>query len=298
MDSELLFSAEILQFMQPVDNENDDKEIDSLLLATSETFERNATASTSSPKPVHIPTSHAVLPQSDPGPVPVPYTSPTHSGVRFAQNVTDEEIEHARERAVPAKTVADTKYCIGLFEAWRKHRMETTNSDIPTMTDMTTHEMQYWLTRFVLEVRKKSGEVYPPNSLHHITVGIMRHVRCTGQPGLDFFKNPEFVDFQKSLDAKMKRLQQLGVGSTRKQAETLTEAEEDSLWEKGLLGDHTPQTFWTPLYFIMGTTLPLGVEENTESLGIILARYRWLNILERGHFCVTQRMCPRIVQES
>jgi len=67
MDSELLFSAELLHFMRSVDNEDDDKEIDSLLLAASETFERNATASTSSPKPA---TSRTVLPQSDPGPVP------------------------------------------------------------------------------------------------------------------------------------------------------------------------------------------------------------------------------------
>ena len=80
----------------------------------------------------------------------------------------------------------------------------------------------------------------------------MRHVRCTGQPGLDFFKDPEFVDFRKSLDAEMKRLQQLGVGSTRKQAETLTEAEEDSLWEKGLLGDHTPQTLLDTIIFYNG----------------------------------------------
>ena len=137
MDLELYFSAEILQFMQPIDNENDDKEIDSLLLAASDTLEHNTTASTSSPKLIHISTSHMVLPQSDPGPVPVPYTSPTHSGACFTQLVTDEEIEHMQERAVP---VADTKQCIGLLEAWRKHRMETTNSDIPTIADMTTHE--------------------------------------------------------------------------------------------------------------------------------------------------------------
>ena len=93
MDLELYFSAEILQFMQPIDSENDDKEIDSLLLAASETLEQRETL--------------------------------------------DEEIEHMQERAVP---VADTKQCIGLLEAWRKHGMETTNSDIPTIADMTTHE--------------------------------------------------------------------------------------------------------------------------------------------------------------
>ena len=43
--------------------------------------------------------------------------------------------------------------------------MDTTAVNI--ITDMTKEQMQYWLVRFVLEVRKKCGDVYPPNSLHH-----------------------------------------------------------------------------------------------------------------------------------
>ena len=40
----------------------------------------------------------------------------------------------------------------------------------------------------------------------------------------------------------MKRLQGEGYGSTKRQAEVLTEEEENNLWEKKLLGDYTPQT--------------------------------------------------------
>ena len=112
--------------------------------------------------------------------------------------------------------------------------------------------MQYWLIRFVLEVRKKSGDVYPPNTLHHIVVGIMRHVRWSGEPDIDFFRDPEFANFHGSLDAEMKRLQQQGVGAVKKQAEILTEAEEDTLWVKGLLGDYTPQTLLDTLVFYTG----------------------------------------------
>ena len=54
--------------------------------------------------------------------------------------------------------------------------MDTTAVNIPIITDMTKEQMQIWLVRFVLEVRKKCGDVYPPNSLHHIVVGVMRHV--------------------------------------------------------------------------------------------------------------------------
>ena len=91
---------------------------------------------------------------------------------RFAKPKTDEEIQLAQERAIPVKTVADTKYCIGLFEEWRIYRMYmyTTAVNIPIITDMTKEQMQYWLVRFVLEVLKKCGDVYPPNSLHHIVL--------------------------------------------------------------------------------------------------------------------------------
>ena len=60
-------------------------------------------------------------------------------------------------------------------------------------------------------------------------VGVMRHVRWSGQPNIDFLKDPEFANFRTSLDAEMKRLQQLGVGATKKQAEILTELEEEIL---------------------------------------------------------------------
>ena len=106
MDSKLLFGTQVLQYMQSTDNEDD--EIDCLLLAASESFERNTAASTSSPKPIHMRTSRVPLSHCDPGLVLAPHTSHTHS-CRFAQPLMDEEIELA-------KTVADTKYCIGIFE--------------------------------------------------------------------------------------------------------------------------------------------------------------------------------------
>ena len=53
----------------------------------------------------------------------------------------------------------------------------------------------------------------------------------------------------------MKRLQKQGVGSVRRQAETLSEDEEDSLWAKGLLGDNNPQSLLDTKVFYIGFIL-------------------------------------------
>ncbi len=90
---------------------------------------------------------------------------------------------------------------------------------------MTRPELQHWLTRFILEVRKKDATVYPPNTLHHIWCGLMRHMRWTGKPYFDLFEDEGFTDVRTSLNAEMKTLQGQGIGSKTRQAVVLTESE-------------------------------------------------------------------------
>ena len=44
----------------------------------------------------------------------------------------------------------------------------------------------------------------------------MRYLRFNGHPTIDFFSDDDFVTFKASLDAEMKRIQGLGVGSKKK----------------------------------------------------------------------------------
>ena len=98
-------------------------------------------------------------------------------------------------------------------------------------------------------MRKKDGAEFPPNTLHHIVCGIMRHLRWKSNPSIDFFTDGDFIDFKRSLDAEMKRLQSKGLGSTKRQAEILTRDDEEKLWREGLLGDTTPQQLLDILIF-------------------------------------------------
>ena len=60
----------------------------------------------------------------------------------------------------------------------------------------------------------------------------MREVK----PELDIFKDQGFSEFRRTLDSEMKRLCSLGLGTTVKQAEPITNEEEDRLWTQYKLG--------------------------------------------------------------
>ena len=85
----------------------------------------------------------------------------------------------------------------------------------------------------------------------------MRHLRQNGQPDIDFFKDSTFSEFKSTLDAEMKRLQSKGVGSKKRQAEPLTESEEEKLWETQQLGAHSPQSLVNTIFFMCGVYFAL-----------------------------------------
>ncbi len=109
------------------------------------------------------------------------------------------------------------------------------------------------LTNFIFEVRKKDGREFPPNSIHHIVCGLQRYLRLEAdKPNLDIWKDAAFVNFRRCLDSEMKRLQRFGVGSKVKKAEVISEEAEELLWQKKLLGDHSPQSLVATILYMNG----------------------------------------------
>lgn len=139
----------------------------------------------------------------------------------------------------------DTEYCVQVWKAWRESRNDS-GHDVPPILAMNSDVMAYWLTRFVLEVRRVDGCEYPLNTLHHIVCGLMWHVRTNSNPRIDFFRDND-SSFAANLDAEMKRLQSSSLGSTRRQAEPLTKEEEEMLWKK-ILGDHSSQSLLNTIF--------------------------------------------------
>ena len=231
-----LLSDQLVSFCGDLDTDDD---IDAIFAAAFDILQQSGPASTSI---IHAETTEPT--SSTP-------TANCNVNARFAPPKTDDEIKQLRSKGIPKKTLEDTHYCMKVWEQWCNYARQT-GRDIPPIQTMQQTKLQQCLTSFVLEVRKKNGEEYSPDTLHHLCCGIMRFLRSNGWPSIDLFTDTEFTDFRAVLDSEMKRLQAQGIGTKKKQAEPLTEEQEEILWEKGLLGDATPQTLLDTIVFMNG----------------------------------------------
>ena len=169
---------------------------------------------------------------------------------RFGPIVSQSEISRRHEVSVPLNTRKNSNWALNVWNDWVDYRKKADPTDPPPyLLTMGVTELDKWLSRFVLEVRRKDGKFYPPNSLYQLCCGSLRRVN----PSIDFFKGPEFASFCKTLDAEMKRSKSDPTVDIRpKRAEPISESEEEIQWMKALLGSHSPQVLVDTMVFMSG----------------------------------------------
>ncbi|KAK3731638.1 hypothetical protein QZH41_007308, partial [Actinostola sp. cb2023] len=61
----------------------------------------------------------------------------------------------------------------GLFKEYQWNKVKSLDVEIEGMDDVT---LNYWLSKFVMEVAKESGERYPPKTVYGIIASLKRHL--------------------------------------------------------------------------------------------------------------------------
>ena len=117
------------------------------------------------------------------------------------------------------------------------------NHELDTkLTSMSTEPMNYWLGKFLLEVRTVNSKEYSPDSLYQLCCGLHRNLR-DNRSGLNVFEDAEFTEFCGVLDRQLKALNRTWKYVEKKEAGVITIEMEETLRKNGSLGDHNPQVF-------------------------------------------------------
>ena len=171
------------------------------------------------------------------------------AGCRFS-DVTDDDIDQLIKDGENKNTQKSTKWAVRVFEEWRKTKMNR-GQVIPELKDFSVGDVNDLLGKFVIEVRKKDGDKYPPNTLYLLVCGLLREMRSIGINNMNFLNDSDdrFLRFRKILDAQMKSLTADGYGVNVKQADPITEEQEEILWNSGVFGDRSSETLLYTVFF-------------------------------------------------
>ena len=115
--------------------------------------------------------------------------------------------------------------------------------------------LEYWLQRFILEIRRKDGQPYPGDILIQIASGIQRHLRLTcNYKNLNLFKSDDstFSDFRKLLDARMKDFVSMGIGVKKAPSDPIANDDEVSFWSTGVFNMNTSEGLSNACFYYNG----------------------------------------------
>ena len=94
---------------------------------------------------------------------------------RFADPVSQEEIEIAAQGVVPDNTKCNNEWAANNFAEWAKARTQKSPEEpVPDnlLSCLDEKLLCKWLFRYVMETRQASGKPYPPKSIYALLCGL------------------------------------------------------------------------------------------------------------------------------
>ena len=119
---------------------------------------------------------------------------------------------------IPKKTQDQTKWSLTVWREWTEQRrgrlIEKAELEYPLATNfgaMTPEERNFWLVKFVVEVRRVDGKEYPANILYQLCCGLACSLK-SDCPTIKLFEDVLFTSFCETLDSRLKELKSSGEG--------------------------------------------------------------------------------------
>ena len=105
------------------------------------------------------------------------------------------------------------------------------------LSEMTKDEINYTVSRFIMEICKNNGEKYPGSSLKQIVLRLQFYLNKF-RVNWKLLADPDFMQLRNTLDNTMKNNAKSGTGLTVKKAQEITLDKEELLWKSELGSDN------------------------------------------------------------
>ena len=177
---------------------------------------------------------------------------------RIILSESQEEIQGFINEQKSANTTKKTTTDMNTFSRYVK-----TIGMSESVENLPASELDHLLCKFFMNIRKKNGEEYEPDTISGFQRSIQRYLSEKGS-SVNILKDKDFEKSRKVLSAKRKSLvHEHGKGNKPQAATALEDDEEDALFETGEFGDSNPVSLQRTVWWLL--SLHFGFRARDES---------------------------------
>lgn len=158
---------------------------------------------------------------------------------------------------------------MNLYTTWKNYRidhlleeeMDMIEALSKPLSDLNADEINFWIPKYISDIRKADGSKYPDDSLVSIVSGIQRSLSINGVY-FNFFKDPKFRLVNETLDTEIKSAAQNGIAIVKRHSAVIEVDEEEKIWNSEALGDDSPEKLMKALFYLNGLHFALTARGN------------------------------------
>ena len=169
------------------------------------------------------------------------------------------EFQSALDDRTPRRTLQNNEWALRAFSRWRMEEAPKQDRGVKIpkkFEEIPISRYNYVLSRFVMEAKDITGELYKSTTLYQIVAGLNRVIKDKyAEEDYDLLRTPRFRRFTQVLDGVMKARQEKEDPRTRK-VSTFKEDDYDKLW--AVLGnENDPDLLLTTLIYLAAKVFSL-----------------------------------------
>ena len=197
-------------------------------------------------------------------------TRKTVSKQRKFNYVNEDRIKELMEVNIKKTSESKLNWAVTAYIDWREDRLKNFQydvgiyeADLLDLGSLTKENLNHALCYFIPEVTKVKGEgLYPGPTLYQLVVAIQKYLILNKLQ----WKLVDGIDFEESrtvLDNIMQERTCMNIGVKKRQAMVISYDTENELWERGILGEETPDKLRDTVLFLIGINVLLrAVDEH------------------------------------